>query len=155
MHDPDVQVFRINYPWWTNPRKDWRYHKSIVEFWHGEPAGRDSGTVCKGMKGTNLSWHNVKWAIRHHRHITIIFPSYRRIKRWMFDKCAGCGFKFQWKQPRFSMNWDGHETFHESCSNVIRLNHLISDLDSYILRTADSTVKWRVEYRMKLKNEQK
>jgi len=80
---------------------------NVLEVWHEEPQGRDSGTVCKGQKGSQLTWHNVKWAWLHRRHLNIYSPPIRRVVRWRKLRCAGCGLRFRWKHDaRHALGWD-------------------------------------------------
>lgn len=81
MHDPDVLFRRIG---------------SIVEIWHREPGGADSGTVCG---------HHPGWT--HFRHWRFTFPLAYEWRRRLFTCCEWCGGRYR-KTDRVDMsvgNW--------------------------------------------------
>lgn len=86
----------------------------LCTVWHGEPGGRDSGSVCKGMGGSGLTWANVVWAWHHRRHLEVHFDFARRVKRWRRDRCAGCGKRFRWHDSRNGF-MNGDEVYHDVC----------------------------------------
>lgn len=57
------------------------YFDSWVDFWHMEPNGADSGTVCRGRK----SW---KWHFWHYKVSPSLLYKWRR---YLFTRCAECG----------------------------------------------------------------
>lgn len=117
----------------------------LVTIWHQEPQGRDSGTVCKGMRGSDLNWHNVKWAVRHRRHLHPQWHTYQRLRSWLFTRCEDCGHRFFWKQARIGTGWDAPGCLHEACSNVRHMRHQLDDAAKALTFTASDTERWRVE----------
>lgn len=137
MHDPMVVVFDLT---------------KHVTVWHHEPNGNDSGSVCKGMRGSNLSWHNARWAIRHRRHLSIQIHPYQRVQRWLMDHCSECGRKFRWKDSRHGYMSHEREVWHDECMTLRTLRGAVDDLHAYIDGTADDTQRWRVEYNQRGRN---
>ncbi len=117
----------------------------LAVLWHHEPEGRDSGAVCKGLRGSNFSWPNIKWAIRHRRHITVQWLTYQRLHSWLFTRCEDCGHRFFWKQSRIGTGWDAPGCLHESCSNVRHMRYQLEDAAKALTFTANDTERWRVE----------
>lgn len=153
MHDPMAVVFDIPAPWfqvWKLPNGEhWRrYHPPLITVWHVEPTGADSGRICKGMGSSSLTWHNVRWAWTHRRHLRIVVPPARRVVRWLRDRCAGCGRRFFWRDSRHSYGGSG-AVWHEPCMTLRTVRSQLDDARGYINGTADETVRWRVEYRMR------
>ena len=64
MHDPKAVAFDLS---------------PVLTIWHKEPAGADSGTVCKGR----WRWHVAHWRLQ--------FPFLQRLRRRMLTKCEWCG----------------------------------------------------------------
>lgn len=151
MHDPAVVVFSIRRPWpylvrYSNGRRrlswpDW------VDVWHDEPEGADSGTVCKGMRGTQLTWHNLRWALRHRSHLRVVVVPLRRIRQWLRDRCGECGRRFLWRDSRHGY-WSGDAVYHAKCMEVRALKGQLDDALRYITHTADRDARWRVEYKL-------
>lgn len=128
---------------------------TFATVWHEEPNGADSGTVCKGMGGTELTWHNVKWAWKHRKHLNIQIRPYLRVKHWVFDRCEDCGRRFFWKgDARIGTGWDAPGVLHSSCHRVRHLQGQVADLKKYIQFDASDTERFRVE-RMYLDDEKK
>lgn len=134
MHDPMVLVFDL--PWIK------------LDVWHNEPKGRDSGTICKGMGSTELSWHNVRWAVAHRHHLSYRFWPYLRVKRWIVDRCGECGRRFFWKDGRFGY-MNGTAVYHDACMTLRHVRSQLDDATKYLQGTADNTARWRVEYRLR------
>lgn len=88
MHDPSVLL-------WDN---------KILEVWHEEPGGRDSGSVCpyRSMR-------------RHPHHWRVRFMPYVRLRRRL-DRCAMCGRRMN-KATRFGYMGSG-KVWHEQCSEL-------------------------------------
>lgn len=125
----------------------------LAVIWHGEPEGRDSGTVCKGMLGTDLNWHNVKWAWKHRHHLSVQVLPYQRIRQWLFTRCAECGHRFFWKQARFGY-MGGDKTYHEKCMSLRHTQGQLEDAAKAITFTATDTERWRVERWLAWREEQ-
>lgn len=164
MHDPWVVVFEIRRPWpqrskgfsvhrgrrwkfsgafWTLAGRTF-YWPDWVTVWHVEPKGADSGTVCKGMGGSGLSWRNLKFAVRHWHHLKIHVQPYRRVKRWLFDHCAECGYRFLWKSDRCGY-MSSDKVYHGSCMALRQARSQLEDAARALTFTADRTERWRVE----------
>lgn len=127
---------------------------NVLEVWHTEPGGADSGKVCKGMGGSQLTWRNVKWAWRHRRHIRVWSPPVRRVKAWRTLRCAGCGLRFRWKNDaRFSPGWGAREVYHDPCMSLRTVRGQLDDAYAVMTFTADDDAKWRVEYVLKRRDE--
>lgn len=142
-------------PWWM-PRA-WEVHAAgrligwweVADVWHSEPGGRDSGTVCGRLpSGSGLTVPNVRWAWRHRAHLRVTVLPYRRVKRWLFDRCDGCGKRFFWKQDRFGYQ-SGDAVYHDACMSLRHVQGQLDDLTAYVQFDADETQRWRVEYRLK------
>lgn len=113
MHDPMVVVFDLKIPR-RRSKKGYRRFWNLVTVWHVEPKGADSGTICKGMGGSELTWRNVRWAFAHRRHLKINVEPYLRVKRWLTCRCDECGFRFFWRQARFGY-MGSDKKYHEHC----------------------------------------
>lgn len=139
------------YPWWNldgwRPKIAGRGFRwlTLATVWHEEPNGADSGTVCKGMGGTELTWHNVKWAWKHRKHLSIQIRPYLRVRSWLFDRCDECGHRFFWKQARFGAGWDSPKVLHEKCSTLRMKRGEAEDLKKYIQFDASDNERFRVE----------
>lgn len=119
----------------------------LVEFctvWHNEPGGADSGRVCKGMGGSNLNWHNVKWAIRHRRHLSFQVRPVQVVRAW-FERCEECHRRMH-RSTRFGTGWDAPGVLHYECHELRSLRAALADHHAYVEGRADNNVKWRVEY---------
>lgn len=169
MHSPEVMVFSINRPfpktykrygkarntvvgfrqfWYIGSREF--YFPSVITVWHNEPNGMDSGTVCRGMGGTELTWHNIQWAISHRKHLEIHIEPIRSLNRWINDRCSECGNRFRRNEARFGYGWsDTREVFHNKCMSLRNSRAQIEDLHAYVDGQADSNQKFRVEYAQK------
>lgn len=165
MHDPDVMVFAIRRPWPKRTKgphlhrsKRWHlrgvfwqvagrefYWPSLIDVWHHEPAGHDSGTLCKGMGGSDLTWRNIKWATRHWRHISVTVRPVRRVRCWLTDHCAECGCRFLWKQGRTGY-MSSDDVYHYPCMSLQHVRGQLEDAAKALTFTADQTERWRVEY---------
>lgn len=122
---------------------------NVLEVWHSEPGGRDSGTVCKGHQGSQLTWHNVKWGWRHRDHLRVICRPVARVRSWITLRCAGCGKRFRWKgDARFSLGWDSRETYHDPCHQLVHVRRQLDELTKYVQFDSDETMRWRVERRL-------
>jgi len=151
MHDPYVVVFEFKSPLFRRVGPTFKYHRAIVTVWHVEPKGHDSGSICKGMRGSGWSWANVKFALRHIRHLEIHVEPYRRVKRWLLDHCAECGYRFRWKQARHSYQSSPERVvYHEKCMDLRSVRGWADDLEAFIKGDADDNCRWRVDYRLHL-----
>jgi hypothetical protein len=149
MHDPMTLAWTIKRPWpkvsrrrYAKPKRNRRtlfrhlgpwelYWPSIVDCWHVEPGGNDSGDVCKHYRPVDevpawkvrlLPWfrHGRKddgtpatyvwdrsWARTHWRHWSIRFIPWRTFLRWRYSRCAECKGRFRWHESPTSHQWDG------------------------------------------------
>lgn len=141
-------------PWWrpraweaTIPgqRIGWR---TPITVWHSEPRGADSGTVCKGMGGSDLTLHNVRWAWQHRAHLEFHVAIWRQFKAWRHDRCDECGKGFRWKGDARIGTWGGDKVWHSACHNVVHLRRIRDDLVEVVRFTADDAAKRRVEHHL-------
>ena len=117
----------------------------VIEVWHEEPEGRDSGSVCKGQKGSQLTWHNVKWAWVHRSHCRVYSPPVRRVRRWRTARCAGCGLPFRWKRDsRHALGWGASDVYHGPCASLVTVHGQLEDAYKVLAFEADETTAWRV-----------
>jgi hypothetical protein len=131
------------YPWWR-PR-GWHLRIGGREYglgrlatiWHVEPGGRDSGAVCKHRLDGKVS-HRWKWHI-HHWHIQVHFAG--RLRRFLFERCISCGYRFPWGYAPISHQWDGpksrwfrisRDSYHHACSSVVSYKRTSAQRDDLI-----------------------
>lgn len=147
------------YPWFRPAGYDvrafgWRIGLAdLATIWHNEPQDRDSGTVCKGMRGSNLTLHNVRWAWRHRDHITISVRPYNRVRSWLYVRCAECGHRFLWKQARIGY-MGGDSVYHDKCMSLRHTRGQLDDAAKALTFTANDTERWRVERWLAWREEQ-
>ncbi|WP_427422692.1 hypothetical protein [Lysinibacillus fusiformis] len=128
MHDPSFLLFDIRKP--------------DIDVWHDEPGGHDTFTVCGHPEGNRLLW-----AIRHWRHLRIRFWPYLHVKRWIAERCDGCGRRFAWKEARFSYQ-STDKVWHDPCMSLRHVRGQLDDLTGYVLGTANDNARWRAERRL-------
>lgn len=131
---------------------NWRIRMmELVDVWHDEPGGEDSGTVCEGMGGSELTWHNVKWALRHREHLTLRWQTpLKTLHRWWTQHCADCGQRFGMHEARYGAGWDSSETLHNACLQVRSQGYWIADLEKALSgEPLTATEQWRIGYRLK------
>ncbi len=143
MHDPSVLVLSIRRPIprrsplhdvrdSARPRWEWwspfatvagrgLYFPSLVDVWHDEPDGRDSGEVCGYPYGREL--------LAHLRHLRITVPPVRGIRRRLLTRCEWCrqGASRRKGPVNVSHSWDRDGSpwwrserglYHQTCSAV-------------------------------------
>lgn len=120
----------------------------LLTVWHKEPDGSDSGTVCKGMGGSELTVRNVRWAARHRRHLRVQVIPVQRVRHY-FERCDECGRRMG-RAMRIGTGWDAPGVLHEECSGLRGARFRIADLEAYIKGEATHDQQFRVEYRLGL-----
>jgi hypothetical protein len=132
MHDPMILLFDVRHP--------------RLDIWHHEPGGADSGTIC-GLPPARTAGR-ISWAIQHAHHLTITVVTYRKVRRWIVDRCAHCGERFRWHDSRNSYQ-GSDQVWHQVCMSLrTTLGHL-DDLTAHVRGIADDNTRWRAEYRIK------
>lgn len=126
---------------------------NVMDVWHVEPDDRDSGTVCKGLRGSDLTAHNVAWAWKHRSHLKITVILYRDVKRWLYDRCAECGYRFLWKQSRFGYQ-GSDKVWHDKCMSLGHTRGQLEDAAKALTFTANDTERFRVERWLSWREEQ-
>lgn len=98
---------------------------TLVDVWHEEPGGADSGTVCRDRR---------LWT--HVRHLRLRYPMLRDLRRRLFTTCEWCGELGSRRHPvNISHGWGGDERdgkapwwvgdrarYHRECSTVADAN---------------------------------
>jgi len=137
------------YPWWRPVGYTLRLAGRayglgrLATIWHVEPDDRDAFTVCKRDSG--WKWHVRHWHIQVH-----LLGGFRRR---LFLRCAECGRPFRRKGAAFGY-MGGDATYHDECMTLRHTKSQLDDITKYVQATADSTTRWRVEYRLKHLDEQ-
>lgn len=132
MHDPLVLLFHV---------------KPInLDIWHVEPNGHDSGGVCGHHPMPTR--RRILWAVRHVQHLHFRFWPYLNVKRWIVERCDGCGRRFRWKEGRFSYQ-STNKVWHDPCMSLGIVRGQLEDMTDYLRGVADDNARWRVEYRLK------
>lgn len=132
MHDESVLLFDA--------------HRIRLDVWHIEPGGADAFSVC-GRPPAELA-ARLRWAAQHARHLRLRWWPYLNVRRWIKDRCAGCGRRFFWKEARSSYQ-STDRVWHGPCMSLRTVRGQLDDITGYVRGTADSNARWRVEYRLK------
>lgn len=114
-----------------------------LDVWHDEPGGADAFTVCGHPTRARLLW-----TLRHARHLRLRWWPYLNVRRWIKDRCAGCGRRFLWRDARHSYQ-STDKVWHDPCMSLRHVRGQLDDVTGYLRGTADSNARWRVEYRLK------
>jgi hypothetical protein len=131
MHDPMVLIVEI---------------RAIrLDVWHVEPGGHDAWQVC-GHAPRGAS--RLAWLLRHRRHLRPRWWPYLNVKRWIVDRCDGCGQRFRWREARYSYQ-STDKVWHDPCMSLRYVRGQLADITGYVRGTADWDTRWRVEYRLK------
>jgi hypothetical protein len=134
------------YAWWrptaweltlAGRRMGWLH---VADVWHYEPEEADSGTVCKGMGSSELTWANVRWAWSHRDHVEIHWTHYRRWHRWLFLRCDHCGKPFRGDYRAVTGTMGGEERWHTHCSSILDLRRTNEVLADYIVTGNDEWI---------------
>jgi hypothetical protein len=114
VHDPLELLWSIKRPPVTP--KEWRRSRwpLMLDIWHREPKGRDSGTVCP----RDTHWHHL-----HHWHLRF-WPVFNF--RMRFKRCAQCGRRMNTATRNSYMGSD--KVWHNECGDLgsLRQNQLIT-----------------------------
>lgn len=109
MHDPETLAFAIR-----SLRKDRHgYRRHLIDVWHVEPGGRDSGEVCKHYIRTEPEGDGVavkvtylrgwRWHV-HHWKINVL--PLMRLRTLLVDRCAWCHGRHTKSNPvNCSVGW--------------------------------------------------
>jgi hypothetical protein len=124
----------------------------VATVWHYEPDGADSGDTCKGMGGTEFTWHNVRWAWQHRAHLQIQWLHYQRVHRWLFLRCDRCGLPFRGRYRTRMGPWDGDGSMHDHCASIAHLNDQADTYARFIVNGEDEWIarhwaKSRVDFK--------
>lgn len=111
---------------------------TLVEVWHDEPGGADSGTVCKDRHP-----RGPRWAWRHRAHLRWKFMPLV-ILRCRLERCDEC-HRRMWKATRFATGWDAPGVLHDECHALRHVRWQREDLLKHIAGKADWTENWRAE----------
>jgi hypothetical protein len=117
-----------------------------LDVWHDEPGGADAFTVCGRPPQGGVA--RLRWTIRHGRHLHYRFWPYLKVRRWVKDRCEGCGRRFLWRDARFSYQGTD-KVWHDPCMSLRHLRSQLDDITGYLRGTADANARWRVEYRLR------
>lgn len=90
--------------------------RSFLTVWHVEPRGRDSFEVCEHSGWWR--WHIHHWRIQWHYE--------QRLRRFLLERCEGCGRRFPWGYAPVSHQWSAPKSrwrdgivkraYHHECS---------------------------------------
>lgn len=116
-----------------------------LDIWHREPGGHDASSVCG--YAPNRGVRRLVWAARHVRHWRLTWRRYRNVKRWLVDRCDGCGKRFRWKEARYGYQ-SSDRVWHDPCMSLRHVRSQLDDLTGYVLATADSNARWRASQRL-------
>jgi hypothetical protein len=104
------------------------YFSSLIDIWHMEPGGKDSGTVCKhritDKDGKFVKWsHAWKWHVWHWKATPVFW--YDFVRRYI-TKCSWCGKKSS-KELGPVNHSNGRTVFHRDCSTEQHKAHHAHD----------------------------
>ncbi|WP_280836153.1 hypothetical protein [Micromonospora sp. A200] len=117
-----------------------------LDVWHDEPGGHDAFEVC-GHPPTSIT-ARLAWTFRHGRHLHYRWWPYLNVRRWIVDRCDGCGKRFRWREARHSYQ-STDKVWHDVCMSLRHVRSQLDDITAYVRAEADSNARWRVEYRLK------
>jgi hypothetical protein len=159
-----VTPFRFGSCFWYVGRFE-LYWPSVIDVWHDEPGGRDSGEVCGyPARGRKLP----RWLFVHRSHLHVNIIPIRAWNRRLYQRCAHCKGKsrkghevnvsHQWDGPRQKWGQSAPGLYHMTCSGLVNVMRerdeahraiAAAGLDAADLELAGvgSTEAWRVIYR--------
>lgn len=117
-----------------------------LDIWHDEPGGHDTHQVCGHPPRTRVA--RLLWTVRHARHLRYRWWPYLLIRRWIGDRCDGCGRRFLWRDSRNSYQGTD-KVWHDPCMSLRHARGQLDDITNYLRGEADANARWRVEYRLK------
>lgn len=132
MHDPEFLLYDV-----TGIRLD---------IWHREPGGRDAFEVCGHPPNRGVA--RLVWMVQHGRHLRLNWRRYQKVKRWIVDRCDGCGRRFGFREARYSYQSSERAVWHDPCMSLRSVRGQLDDLTAYVLATADSNARWRANRRL-------
>lgn len=122
------------HPWWRPKGYRLRLAGRAVRslplgtIWHHEPGGRDALTVCgRNPDGSRKPGRGWAWHV-HHWSFQWFFA--RRLRRFLFERCKGCGRRYPWGYAPVSHQWDEpsapwfkveRRAYHHECSALLSL----------------------------------
>lgn len=122
-----------------------RIKRIRLDIWHDEPGDADAFTVC-GMSPQE-GWARIRWGIRHWRHLHYRFWPYLYVRRWIKDRCDGCGRRFLWKDSRHSY-MGSSKVWHYPCMSLRTVRSQLDDLTAHVRGAGDWNTNWRAKYRL-------
>lgn len=128
------------YRWWRPAGYNWRLagrsfrSARLATVWHNEPGGRDSFAVCQNKhQQADGTWkYNRRWAWHVH-HWSVQVHLWRRIKRFLFERCHLCGRHYPWGYAPIGHGFDSPHSYHRECSSLVHMRR-IRDHDNNLIR---------------------
>lgn len=123
------------------------YFPTLIDFWHHEPDGMDSGTVCKGDHGTVLSLGNIKWAYQHRDHLEIVVEPIAKFKRWKNFPCKRCGNRIGYNKASYGMAFSGtSDRYHKTCLDAENSEYQLEQCREYLITLDREPMPFDVRY---------
>lgn len=123
------------------------YFPSLIDFWHHEPEGMDSGTVCHGSEGTVLSPANIKWAYQHRDHLEIVVDPIAKFKRWKNLPCKRCGERIGYNKASYGMAFsDPSDRYHEKCLDAEVSENELEQCREYLITMDHDPMPFALRY---------
>lgn len=116
-----------------------------LDVWHDEPGGADAFTVCGRPPQRGIA--RLRWTVQHAPHLHYRFWPYLKVRRWIRDRCEGCGRRFLWKDSRHSYQ-STDKVWHGPCMSLRHVRGQLDDLTAHVLGSADWDTSWRAKYRL-------
>lgn len=118
-----------------------------LDVWHCEPGGHDSGDICGHPPNRGLG--RLVWTVRHAGHLRLRWWPYFKVKRWIVDRCDGCGKRFRFRRDARHSYQSSDKVWHEVCMSLRHVRSQLDDFIAYARGEGDSNARWRVEYRLR------
>lgn len=110
------------------------------------PNGRDAFEVCGHPPNRGPS--RLAWMVRHIRHLRLNWRRHQKVKRWIVDRCDGCGRRFGFREARYSYQSSERAVWHDPCMSLRSVRGQLDDLTGLVLATADRNARWRANRRL-------